>query len=636
MATGYEYRGLKRREDEFRLLVLDDSHATGPKDVLKFQLQHESMLRAALLPEFYAVSYTWGDTSKQSTILVGSKRVSVPQNAETALRRFVQELCGQERDPNARPRKLYLWIDAICINHADREERSRQLSLMNAIYGEAKCVLIWLGEDEDGLAENAVQSIHEVVDQCMIETNNLNDLFKRLWDTSARRLSIRSSRDGLPRSCDLDALRSFYSSPWFTRLWVVMEACLAKQTLCFKGSSIIPFYDVALAAQWMFYRGRGRLSPDDPLDARHLVGIRNATEMWDCMGHAHATPKLLWTILAMTMEFGTTDPLDKIFALYPLIELWLKTIPGLWFVPDYFMSQGELYATATRAAIIDAGNLRILSIASRAAVPIPGTSKEDVEVPSWVPRYDWTIERTKGATSFIQAPLAGASNGDPARLHPMEGLNDTLSVQGLLLDTVQRTYPLGSSPSLDPGPLDDTTIANLASAWSATCKHASEELCRPLELAFAMALCAGQDSSYMPIIGNTAFQSHCAAFFQSHHSQGSKALRTMGDTIASLNQRRKDSAMDIEDEGDAEVYSRALKTVCYNRSFFITAGGRVGVGPKTMETGDRVCLVPGAAVPLVLRKSGICWRFVGDAYVHGMMDVSVFFPLERPLGDGDC
>lgn len=126
----------------------------------------------------------------------------------------------------------------------------------------------------------------------------------------------------------------------------------------------------------------------------------------------------------------------------------------------------------------------------------------------------------------------------------------------------------------------------------------------------------------MPVASDPAFQNHCAAFFKSFSSPNSKELHAIGDKITSLNQRRKDSALELDVDGDAGVYARALTNVCYNRLFFVTENGRIGVGPKTMEAGDRVCIIPGASVPLVLRKSGICWRFVGDSYVHGMMDVS--------------
>ncbi len=44
---------------------------------------------------------------------------------------------------------LILWIDAICINQDDVNERGHQVRLMQAIYTMAQCVIIWLNTDVD-------------------------------------------------------------------------------------------------------------------------------------------------------------------------------------------------------------------------------------------------------------------------------------------------------------------------------------------------------------------------------------------------------------------------------------------------------------------------------------------------------
>jgi hypothetical protein len=38
-----------------------------------------------------------------------------------------------------------LWVDAICINQFDLEEKNIQVPLMKDIYSKASVVLIWLG-----------------------------------------------------------------------------------------------------------------------------------------------------------------------------------------------------------------------------------------------------------------------------------------------------------------------------------------------------------------------------------------------------------------------------------------------------------------------------------------------------------
>jgi hypothetical protein len=39
-----------------------------------------------------------------------------------------------------------LWIDAICINQADLDERKQQVQLMRDVYSGASRVVVWLRE----------------------------------------------------------------------------------------------------------------------------------------------------------------------------------------------------------------------------------------------------------------------------------------------------------------------------------------------------------------------------------------------------------------------------------------------------------------------------------------------------------
>jgi hypothetical protein len=45
----------------------------------------------------------------------------------------------------------FLWVDAICVNQEDLEERSSQVVLMSAIYSSASEVIVWLGPPKEGL-----------------------------------------------------------------------------------------------------------------------------------------------------------------------------------------------------------------------------------------------------------------------------------------------------------------------------------------------------------------------------------------------------------------------------------------------------------------------------------------------------
>lgn len=55
--------------------------------------------------------------------------------------------------------------------------------------------------------------------------------------------------------------------------------------------------------------------------------------------------------------------------------------------------------------------------------------------------------------------------------------------------------------------------------------------------------------------------------------------------------------------------------------------------PETTRKGDLVCILLGCSVPILLRKCahiGVhpdgksCYKFIGESYVHGMMDGEAF------------
>lgn len=85
-------------------------------------------------PEFAALSYVWGETSLKRPITVDGKIFDVPENLDEGLRAF-----RKRRKPRT------LWVDYICINQADVEEKNTQVPLMGRLYSTAPSVLVWLG-----------------------------------------------------------------------------------------------------------------------------------------------------------------------------------------------------------------------------------------------------------------------------------------------------------------------------------------------------------------------------------------------------------------------------------------------------------------------------------------------------------
>jgi hypothetical protein len=89
-------------------------------------------------PQYKALSYAWGKSTNTRTILLDGIRVTVGDNLAAALVN-IRGLEAAGEEPQA------IWIDALCINQSNIEERNRQVRLMPFIYARAQVVLVWLG-----------------------------------------------------------------------------------------------------------------------------------------------------------------------------------------------------------------------------------------------------------------------------------------------------------------------------------------------------------------------------------------------------------------------------------------------------------------------------------------------------------
>ncbi|PVH78412.1 HET-domain-containing protein, partial [Cadophora sp. DSE1049] len=94
-------------------------------------------------PEYESLSYVWGDPNRSEEISLNGHPFHIGLNLAAALRqlrplkyRIRDRLCPSER---------ILWVDALCINQLDLEEKAHQVKEMAQIYKTAKRVLIWLG-----------------------------------------------------------------------------------------------------------------------------------------------------------------------------------------------------------------------------------------------------------------------------------------------------------------------------------------------------------------------------------------------------------------------------------------------------------------------------------------------------------
>jgi Heterokaryon incompatibility protein (HET) len=146
-SNAYQKIPLNRTAFSIRLIKLHPARTKEGDIVLELATNENGQLA------YESISWCWGKGDLTSPIRVrfddGDKCLKVSTNLESALRHL--RLTDKFR---------VLWIDAICIDQSDSSEKSRQVPMMSEIYGKAKSVCVWLG-DEDASTPTAISFMRD-------------------------------------------------------------------------------------------------------------------------------------------------------------------------------------------------------------------------------------------------------------------------------------------------------------------------------------------------------------------------------------------------------------------------------------------------------------------------------------------
>ncbi|KAI0413224.1 heterokaryon incompatibility protein-domain-containing protein [Xylaria grammica] len=137
--AGLKYTPLEPSKNQIRLLTLSNGEWN---DRIKCQLHVVSLDDQ---PKYEALSYVWGSSNDLVDIDVNGVAFSATRNLHAALRRLREHIPDEGSNEDSRT----LWIDAVCINQNDPEEKRHQVQLMGDIYSQTAHGLLWLGEEPD-------------------------------------------------------------------------------------------------------------------------------------------------------------------------------------------------------------------------------------------------------------------------------------------------------------------------------------------------------------------------------------------------------------------------------------------------------------------------------------------------------
>lgn len=127
--TTFKHSPLSDSTNEIRLLDLQPGQRGELLDIYirQTQLSH--------LPSYEALSYTWGTESASHHVSINGSHFAVRPNLFHCLNEL--RLATSVRT---------LWIDAICIDQTNIQERNQQVAEMRNIYAKAAQVRIWVGQ----------------------------------------------------------------------------------------------------------------------------------------------------------------------------------------------------------------------------------------------------------------------------------------------------------------------------------------------------------------------------------------------------------------------------------------------------------------------------------------------------------
>jgi len=596
------------RYDTVRLLEVLPEQPAQPLECVMREVQLSDN------PIYMALSYCWGDPNVNRALLCNGKTLPITSS-------LFATLCGL-RDP---ARSIILWVDAVCINQGDIEERNAQVVLMAQIYEKADMVLMWLGEgDFDSKAGlHLVEQLAKAQTQRMAKKDTRNR-YQLQW--------VGLDSYGLPMSDDpgYSSFIRLVRRPWFSRGWVLQEATLAKDITVCCGSFRFQYHDFMLA--WLCCAELGMLDDVSAIDMTRLfrVGLMR-------QAHAKGHKEELLTLLCQTRLSVTSDPRDKIYCLLGLA--CDSGAMGLDIRPDYNLDFESIYRDLT---------VKIIQVYSHLDVLCVPKHMESSGLPSWVP--DWRAMSAAGMMTLTGREQNSdrvckyRAAGDSKASVKFAGNRAILGLSGFSVDQIVEC---GGVETPEESSHETSTVRRIFKAFATglnvrlqyiNWKYVAGVYNREKYItgedkidAFWQTLTAGY--YFGPV---RAFDEKKALYkkWDSHLLTFGSLRRWLPKGIfvaliflnLCLQGFRTFFALTVflplYSTGPGP-FTNMMSCVLYRR-VVRTFKGYMALAPASTREGDYVVLFEGGRLPLVVRKNEEYWTILGDCYVHGIMNGEAF------------
>ena len=357
-----------------RLLHIEP--ASYPDAPISCSLQYVSL--KADKPQYITLSYAWGETHSDGSHLTDWIRcdeciLPVTAHLNTALKRIRQKLddgtftqhhtIDAERSaqsnssiPRLRPS---FWIDAICINQVDVQERNDQVRSMADIFSKSSRMLIWLGD---------MSAYGEIVrDFLAAHPDSPVEYWRPLW-------SPEDLHDD-----EAEALTAILTNPWFGRRWILQEVYRTQKVRqdFLVGTVLLESTAVAELARCYIYDSRREQHTDQTLKAR--IDVKEPITRLLLQDGSRGDTHIL-TLLNMFDQNECADARDRIYALLNMYQSYSSISI------NYSLSVENVYLDFAKEMVSLGHGLQLLY---SAGIRCDNVALHRSRLPTWVP--DWRM-----------------------------------------------------------------------------------------------------------------------------------------------------------------------------------------------------------------------------------------------------
>ncbi|EXF76140.1 hypothetical protein CFIO01_03533 [Colletotrichum fioriniae PJ7] len=527
--------------------------------------------------EYEGLSYVWAPEGSEEDALVleptapstgaASSSLSIRPNLAAALRHL------RYRDI---PRRM--WIDALCINQTDLEERNKQVHIMCDIYRRASHVVVWLGPERED-SKIAMAALRHLGEQAVYTERGA-------WRTNPPGCSNPElARASVPLPYDEQAWRSITSllqRSWFERLWVWQEVRLADERsfmLCGPDSISLSLFRRAI-----FCASDKKFLPSN--EVRGL--ILDAVEVMLPFSNQPFFREL------QTLNWkGCANPRDKIYGALGAAPAAIRER----ITPDYSLPVEKVYCQFCKAYL---ECLRRLDFLDRCNI-----DAREINGPTWVPDWSVPVDRAVRLPYADIFYAAGASAAE-VNFKAERGVDDDKIMEAAGVPCGNVSFVGQKSPPDSAGLLAAVKTweaeALLIERYAPTNERAID--------AFVTLLGLGYMIERWPQCNSLLTVPEAADLY------GKEFINAKGDAVS----------------------HESLNFIRVRHRYFIkTDTGYMGTSHARPEIGDKLVVLLGCPSPLLIRPDPASiseeqrYRVVGATYTHGLMDTEA---LLGPLPEG--